>query len=159
MKNCNAKQFKPDSKTRFVFVIIMDLFNLAFVFWGIVRKPNISNYFLFMFIGNLMVYFGYYCSMKIVNKESIPLVGKIVALLAIICVIPALYYFKGASAKSTNKTPAYSRNINRDCEISIYDTHDLWHFLSAGFLFFCYLFLLVLDDGIAHKDRTKIRVF
>ena len=79
--------------------------------------------------------------MKKVCKEPIPWVGIIVALLAIICVIPALYYFKGASAKSTNQTPAYSRNKNRDCEISIYDSHDLWHFLSAGFLFFSYLFL------------------
>ena len=97
--------------------------------------------------------------MKIVNKESIPLVGKIFALLAVICVIPALYYFKGANAKSTDTSPAHSRNMNLDCEFSIYDTHDIWHFLSAGFLFFSYLFLLVLEDGIAHKERTQIRVF
>ena len=159
MKNGNVKKFIPDSRTRFVFVIILDLFNLGFVFWGIFKQPNVSKYFLFMFIGNLMVYFGYYCIMKILNKEFIPRVGKIVGLLAIICVIPSLYYFKVVSAKSTSLSPAHSRNMNLDCEFSIYDSHDLWHFLSAGFIFFSYLFLLVLDDGIAHVPRNQIQVF
>ena len=39
-----------------------------------------------------MVYFGYYVTMKKLHKESIPWVGYIVALLALICVIPALWY-------------------------------------------------------------------
>ena len=63
------------------------------------------------------------------------------------------------AAKSTNLSPAFSRDLNMPCEISIFDTHDLWHFLSAGFLFFSFLLLLVLDDGIVEQKRTQIRIF
>ena len=88
-KNCDIV---PHAKRRFIFVCILDIVNFMFILWGNISQPNISSYFLFVFIGNLMVYFGYYVTMKKLHKESIPWVGYIVALLALICVIPALWY-------------------------------------------------------------------
>ena len=33
-------------------------------------------------------------------------------------------------------TPAHSRQYNQDCILlNFYDTHDIWHFLSAGAIF------------------------
>jgi hypothetical protein len=57
-------------------------------------------------------------------------------------------------------TPAFSRDKNRECLIfEFYDNHDVWHFLSAVAMFFSFLFLLVLDDGLVNVKRNKIHVF
>ncbi|XP_037024124.1 SID1 transmembrane family member 1-like [Bradysia coprophila] len=57
----------------------------------------------------------------------------------------------------TNLSPAESRAKNAPCIVKgFYDTHDLWHFLSAGAIFFFYMALLTLDDGILHKRREEI---
>ena len=50
-----------------------------------------------------MVYFGYYVTMKKLHKESIPWVGYIVALLALICVIPALWYLMNSFFSRQNE--------------------------------------------------------
>ncbi len=106
-----------------------------------------------------MVYFLYYVSMKLIKKEKIPPFAIGTTILALICWIPAFYFFVTAS-KSTEVSPAESRNLNAACLISdLYDTHDIWHFLSAAGLFFNFVLLLVLDDGIAHVPRNKISIF
>lgn len=57
-------------------------------------------------------------------------------------------------------TPAESRNYNKQCGLlQFYDTHDVWHFLSAAAMFFSFMLLLVIDDDITHKPRDKIPVF
>lgn len=50
----------------------------------------------------------------------------------------ALQYFKQTSYNS-NDLPAVSRAKNQDCVMFNYDSHDLWHLLSAVSLFFVYL--------------------
>ena len=139
-------------------MIILHVINIAFILWGNIFKPNVSSYFLYVFICNLMVYFGYYCILKVVHKEPIPKGCYVIAMMALICWIPALYYFN-KSAKSTNQSPAQSRNLNMECEISFFDTHDLWHFLSAGGLFLNFLLVLTIDDGITDKPRDSIHIF
>ena len=61
--------------------------------------------------------------------------------------------------KSTNESPAFSRNLNKSCVVSVFDTHDLWHFLSAGGLLLNFILLLVIDDGILNKPRDEIHIF
>ena len=112
-----------------------------------------------IFIGNLVIYFGYYVSMKIIKKEPIPKPASAVAVIALACWIPALYFFLD-EGKSTNLTPAESRNLNVECLwVDLYDTHDIWHFFSAAGLFFSFVLLIVLDDGIEKEPRNKIYIF
>ena len=75
------------------------------------------------------------------------------------CWIPGIYFFL-EKVKSTGKTPAQSRNQNVECILGdLYDHHDVWHFLSAAGLFFSFILLLVLDDGIDHVPRNRILIF
>lgn len=57
-------------------------------------------------------------------------------------------------------TPALSRHLNHECRVlQFYDSHDLWHFLSAMALYFTFNVLLTWDDGLAAVKRTEIAVF
>lgn len=147
------------SKKRGIFIILLDCINIAFIAFGGWTRPNISTYLLMIFIGNLMVYFFYYLCMKLWKKEKIPVPAYFISILSIACWIPALYFFT-SEEKSTNNSPAQSRNLNVECLLGdLYDSHDIWHFFSAAGLFFSFLLLLVLDDGISHLPRNKISIF
>jgi hypothetical protein len=41
----------------------------------------------------------------------------------------------------------------------MYDNHDIWHFFSAAGLFFSFMFLLTLDDGLVQTPREKLVIF
>jgi hypothetical protein len=43
--------------------------------------------------------------------------------------------------------------------LNFYDTHDIWHMLSAFGLFFNALTLLALDDDLSVTPRNRIVVF
>ncbi|XP_070548991.1 SID1 transmembrane family member 1-like [Ptychodera flava] len=74
--------------------------------------------------------------------------------------VPALYFFVQGLAQ-WEKTPAESREGNRDCLLfDFYDDHDVWHFLSACGLFFTFMTLLTLDDDVDYnKPRDEIPAF
>uniref|UniRef100_A0AAZ3S977 SID1 transmembrane family member 2 n=1 Tax=Oncorhynchus tshawytscha TaxID=74940 RepID=A0AAZ3S977_ONCTS len=58
------------------------------------------------------------------------------------------------------KTPAESREHNRDCIVlSFFDDHDIWHFLSSIAMFGSFLVLLTMDDDLDNVQRDKIFVF
>ena len=80
------------------------------------------------------------------------------AVLALVFWIPALYLFV-QKAKDTSLTPAQSRAKNEECLISMFDKHDIWHFLSGAGLLTVFLILLVIDDGIAEVPYDKIPTF
>ncbi|GBP53589.1 SID1 transmembrane family member 1 [Eumeta japonica] len=74
-------------------------------------------------------------------------------------VVPALYFFTyGSSDWST--TAAQSRARNHRCKLlEFYDSHDLWHLLSAIALYLTFCAMLTWDDGLAAVKRTDIAVF
>ena len=110
-------------------------------------------------MANGFIYFNYYLLMKLKHREKFTWPAIIVAVLALACIPPALYHL-GANEKNTHLTAAQSRQGNADCLWGdLFDAHDIWHFFSAGGLFFAFIFLLILDDGIAHMPRSKIPVF
>ena len=70
-----------------------------------------------------------------------------------------LYFFSNPPY-SSGGSAAQSRNSNKECEIfGFYDYHDIWHFLSAAGLFFCYMLLLTLDEGLLDTDTQSILIF
>ena len=58
-------------------------------------------------------------------------------------------------------TPAESRNLNSECLLPYlsYDNHDVWHALGAVALFFIFLMIMTLDDGLFNVRRDKIKIF
>lgn len=137
----------------------MDFCNIALMIVGALHKPNISTYLLMIFVGNLFIYFFYYLSLKLINKEKILVQFWIVVVLATLFWIPGLVFFQ-LPGKKTSLTPAQSRNINLECyRGGFYDNHDIWHFLSSAGLFLCFTTLLIMDDGIADVPRDQILIF
>ena len=68
------------------------------------------------------------------------------------------YYTHGTTSRS--HSPAQSRNINRPCAVwDFYDSHDMWHFLSATAIFLAFLSLLTMDDDFIDVPKNQIDVF
>lgn len=58
------------------------------------------------------------------------------------------------------ETPAQSRQHNAPCSsLSFYDTHDLWHGVSAAALFLSFNMLLTMDDALRDTPRDQIPTF
>lgn len=83
----------------------------------------------------------------------------ITAVLMVLCWIPALYFF-GQGLTDWQKTPAESRNGNNNCiVVDFFDSHDVWHFLSAFGVFFSFVTIMTVDDDIMNRSRNSIPVF
>ncbi|XP_071172797.1 SID1 transmembrane family member 1-like isoform X2 [Mytilus edulis] len=151
---------RPMYKDRFIFLVIGNSINWSIAIFGVVTRPrDFASYLLAIFIGNLMFYTVYYTIMKLRHKERLhPLLIFFVAC-AILCWIPALYFFF-AHLTSWQLNPSQSREGNQNCMLfEFYDSHDIWHFLSAISMFFSFLILLTLDDDLFSTRRDKIPVF
>ena len=133
--------------------------NFGIIILGNVKDFNeISTFFLMIFVLNAMLYFSYYWSMKIIRKEPMEPIVYCFAFLVLVFMVPGGYLFT-SKEKTTVASPAISRNMNKKCVIAIFSGHDLWHFLSSAGLFFIFLLLLVIDDGIANWPQEKIHIF
>ena len=97
--------------------------------------------------------------MKTYHKEKIRGPPIVYSILAVLCWVPALYFFTAIKSSSL-VTPAESRNLNDECAVlDLYDNHDIWHIFSAGGLFFSYMMILTLDDGLFYTRREEIHIF
>lgn len=153
------RTFHGFSKKRLVLVIILNLINIIFIIYGAIFQPGISTFLLGIFIANLLTYAVYYIVMKVYHKERITWTTRIYICVGVICWIPALYFFVSTKA-SSDLSPAESRNLNGECVVlDLFDNHDLWHMFSAAGLFFCFMMLMSLDDGLFYTPRNKIHIF
>ncbi len=158
------KDKRPDfsfkiPKEHAILIVLLILVNLVLLVCGAAVQPNTSSFILNIFIGNLLAYVAYYAGMKIYHKEKLTISVYIWAILTAISVVIALYYYTRGITDST-LTPAESRNGNRECILfDMYDSHDVWHMFSAMGLFFVYMLLLNLDDGVFFTPRSEIKVF
>lgn len=65
-------------------------------------------------------------------------------------------YFK-IDLTEWRKSAAYSREGNSDCTLwDFYDEHDIWHMLSSVAIFFLYMTLLTLDDGVQDVSKERL---
>jgi hypothetical protein len=134
--------------------------NIAFAFYGAIVQPeSFPNHLLFVFLGNLAIYLLYYILMKIIHREHFTRFSIVFLLSAITFWSSSLYFFY-QEVKSYEVQPAISRMRNRPCILlNTYDVHDIWHLLSSFSLFFSFLTLLTLDDGIRKKRRKELAAF
>uniref|UniRef100_A0A2K5QVH5 SID1 transmembrane family member 2 n=1 Tax=Cebus imitator TaxID=2715852 RepID=A0A2K5QVH5_CEBIM len=125
---------------RMVLLVMGNVINWSLAAYGLIMRPNdFASYLLAIGICNLLLYFAFYIIMKLRSGERI----KLIPLLCIVCTsvvwgFALFFFFQGLS--TWQKTPAESREHNRDCILlDFFDDHDIWHFLSSIAMFGSFL--------------------
>jgi hypothetical protein len=145
---------------RMILLTLANLANWAIAAFGVIRMDqDFASHLLIIFMANLFIYTNFYIIMKITHREKIFWQSWVYIALSIVFWGLALTVFIHGST-SWQTSPAESRTRNRECMLlRFYDTHDIWHFLSAASMFFSFMILLTLDDGLINTPRHKIAVF
>ncbi|XP_068773017.1 SID1 transmembrane family member 2 isoform X3 [Struthio camelus] len=158
--DCVRQCSGPMYVDRMVLLVMGNIINWSLAAYGLIVRPNdFASYLLAIGICNLLLYFAFYIIMKLRSGERI----KLIPLLCIISTsvvwgFALFFFFQGLS--TWQKTPAESREHNRDCILlDFFDDHDIWHFLSSVAMFGSFLVLLTLDDDLDCVQRDKIYVF
>ncbi|GFO22380.1 sid1 transmembrane family member 1 [Plakobranchus ocellatus] len=151
---------RPVYPNRFCLLLVGNIVNWGFAIYGAVAQPqNFASFFLAIFIGNLLLYIIFYLIMKLWSREHLSWLVVVVILISMVTWSGSLYFFF-QRLSNWQTSPAGSREGNRMCIfLSFYDSHDIWHFLSAMSMFFSFLIILLLDDDLAQTRRDKIPVF
>ncbi|XP_060828615.1 SID1 transmembrane family member 1-like [Bombus pascuorum] len=152
--------FRPLYMGRFIILIVGNLWNVALAVLGNMHsEKNFATFLLAVLMSNLILYTFFYIVMKVCHKERILLQPAIYIVLSIVFWGAALHFFIHNSI-SWELTPAQSRNYNKPCILlNFFDSHDIWHFLSALAMFFSFMVLLTLDDDLIDVHRSQISVF
>ena len=151
---CKKKKNDPQSLVKAFLVILINVIVSCIVAFYL-QKPGVSRYLLAILMLNMAMYIIYYITMKLyyfyrsINcypKEGLRKTTIAYLIMALIFASLAVYYFKLMVRKKSSVSPAESRNLNAECEILIFDSHDLWHFFSGASIFFTFMpqFVLVL---------------
>ncbi|XP_069470583.1 SID1 transmembrane family member 2 isoform X1 [Ambystoma mexicanum] len=158
--DCIRQCSGPMYMDRMVLLVMGNIINWSLAAYGLIIRPNdFASYLLAIGICNLLLYFAFYIIMKLRSGERI----KFIPFMCIICTsvvwgFALFFFFQGLS--TWQKTPAESREHNRDCILlNFFDDHDIWHFLSSIAMFGSFLVLLTLDDDLDNVQRDKIYVF
>ncbi|XP_012280860.1 SID1 transmembrane family member 2 isoform X2 [Orussus abietinus] len=175
---------RPIYGARLVLLVIANLCNLALAIFGNMHhEKDFDTYLLAVLMTNLLLYMVFYIVMKVcvshcyINVDNIVMINPatfyfqlchrewimleplIYIILAILVWGAALYFFINKSI-SWALTPAQSRLYNKPCELlNFFDSHDIWHFLSALAMFFSFMVLSTLDDDLVNVHRSQIPVF
>ncbi|KAM3875575.1 SID1 transmembrane family member 2 [Diretmus argenteus] len=145
---------------RMVLLVMGNIVNWSLAAYGLIERPNdFASYLLAIAICNLLLYFAFYIIMKLRSGERIKCLPLVCILFtAVVWGFALFFFFQGLS--TWQKTPAESREHNRDCILlSFFDDHDIWHFLSSIAMFGSFLVLLTMDDDLDTVQRDKIYVF
>ncbi|KAI4815095.1 hypothetical protein KUCAC02_005260 [Chaenocephalus aceratus] len=145
---------------RMVLLVLGNIINWSLAAFGLLERPNdFASYLLAIAICNLLLYFAFYIIMKLRSGERIGCLALVCILFtAVVWGVALFFFFQGLS--TWQKTPAESREHNRDCILlSFFDDHDIWHFLSSIAMFGSFLVLLTMDDDLDTIQRDKILAF
>ncbi|XP_056297452.1 SID1 transmembrane family member 2 isoform X2 [Pseudoliparis swirei] len=145
---------------RMVLLVMGNIVNWSLAAYGLIERPNdFASYLLAIAICNLLLYFAFYIIMKLRSGERIQCLALVCILFtAAVWGLALYFFFQGLS--TWQKTPAESREHNRDCILlSFFDDHDIWHFLSSIAMFGSFLVLMTMDDDLDAVQRDKIFAF
>ncbi|NXT28357.1 SIDT2 protein, partial [Syrrhaptes paradoxus] len=158
--DCVRQCSGPMYLDRMVLLVMGNIVNWSLAAYGLIVRPNdFASYLLAIGICNLLLYFAFYIIMKLRSGERIQLIPLLCILgTSVVWGFALFFFFQGLS--TWQKTPAESREHNRDCILlDFFDDHDIWHFLSSIAMFGSFLVLLTLDDDLDCVQRDKIYVF
>ncbi|XP_060803622.1 SID1 transmembrane family member 1 [Amyelois transitella] len=145
---------------RLVALLVANALNWAFALYGLFTQDgDFAGHLLTLLLGNTLLHLMYYLAMKLFNGERPRWYAWCYVAGASAAWAPALYFFLAGST-DWSATPAQSRHLNHECRVlRFYDSHDLWHFLSAIALYLTFNVFLTWDDGLTAVKRTDIAVF
>ncbi|XP_040390083.1 SID1 transmembrane family member 2 isoform X4 [Cygnus olor] len=158
--DCVRQCSGPMYVDRMVLLVMGNIINWSLAAYGLIVHPNdFASYLLAIGICNLLLYFAFYIIMKLRSGERIKLIPLLCIIgTSVVWGFALFFFFQGLS--TWQKTPAESREHNRDCILlDFFDDHDIWHFLSSIAMFGSFLVLLTLDDDLDCVQRDKIYVF
>uniref|UniRef100_A0A673ZPU8 SID1 transmembrane family member 2 n=1 Tax=Salmo trutta TaxID=8032 RepID=A0A673ZPU8_SALTR len=159
IRQCSGPMYIVIDNSSLTYIVWL-LFCLSRAAYGLLKTPNdFASYLLAIAICNLLLYFAFYIIMKLRSGERIQCMAMVCILFtAVVWGFALFFFFQGLS--TWQKTPAESREHNRDCIVlSFFDDHDIWHFLSSIAMFGSFLVLLTMDDDLDNVQRDKIFVF
>ena len=164
-----AKEIKTGQinsvRVRLVFVAFLILYNFGHVLFIIINISwssvplNASNHLLILIMAHLFIYTMFYITMKLMHEEFLTWSCRLYFIVSVVMIIISIYFFL-QSPKKQDESPSISRHSNQECILfNFYDSHDLWHFLSAGGLFTTFMFFLNIDEDLKYTPRKYISVF
>ncbi|XP_063532121.1 SID1 transmembrane family member 1-like [Cydia strobilella] len=159
-----ARGFQPRSRplyaARLVLLLIANAVNWMFAIYGLfVQAADFASHLLNVLLANTLLYMLFYLTMKLMHGERPRWYAWCYLGGAVAAWVPALYFFMSGST-DWSAAPAQSRHKNHECMImDFYDSHDLWHMLSAAALYLSFAAMLTWDDGLSAVRRTDIAVF
>ncbi|KAM3955409.1 LOW QUALITY PROTEIN: SID1 transmembrane family member 1-like [Aphomia sociella] len=150
----------PTHCGRCVLLLLANLANWAVAAYGVAQHSrDFASHLLLVLMSNLFLYTLFYIVMKLLHRESIRWYSWVfIAITYTVWFISSYFYLD----QSTNwaLTPAQSRRNNRVCSLlQLYDSHDIWHFLSSAAMFFSFNMYLTIDDNLSNVPRDEIMVF
>ena len=151
---------RPRYVNRMIILVFANCLNIGFAMFGAITQPeSFPNHLLFIFLANLVLYLTYYIIMKLIHRERFTRTAIISLLFSLLFWLPALYFFYD-EVKNYEVQPALSRTMNQNCILlNAYDAHDIWHLLSSFALFFSFLSIFSMDDGVRTKQRSELAAF
>lgn len=157
---CKWKMFKLRWH-RLISVIVFCIVNLlqTLNIW----VSDFATLLLHFLISNLIYYLLHYVLIKLfvhrefkLNFRSMQPLVYLVLTIGVSFV--ALIYFK-IDLTEWRKSAAYSREGNGKCTLwNFYDEHDIWHMYSAVAIFFLYMTLLTMDDGVQGVRQSNLKL-
>ncbi|CAH0714033.1 unnamed protein product, partial [Brenthis ino] len=138
---------RPLYRTRLAMLLLINGLNWLFAIYGLLgHSRDFAGHMLQVLLGNALVYMGFYLVMKLVHGERLRAHAWVLLVLAAAAWVPSLYFFTYGYAEWA-LPPAVSRHLNHECLVlQFYDSHDLWHILSAIALYLTFNVLLTWDD-------------
>ena len=154
----------PVNKPRILQILMVCVINAISLIVMYDLNMDAATALLIFIINNQLAYIAYYWLMKLVyrelcNRPIVALFPIFLSLTSATCFIIALYFFF-SSVTNWQYSPSGSRCLNSDCIfLEFFDSHDIWHVLSAFGLFFNFLAIIMIDDNISEIPKKKIQVF
>ncbi|KAL4712170.1 hypothetical protein ACJJTC_011031 [Scirpophaga incertulas] len=150
----------PTHCARCVLLVIANGANWAAAAYGVSQHSrDFASHLLLVLMSNLFLYTLFYIVMKLLHRESIRWYSWVfIALTYTVWFSSSVFYLD----QSTNwaLTPAQSRRNNKACSLlELYDSHDIWHFMSSIAMFFSFNMYLTIDDNLSNVPRNNIMVF
>ncbi len=150
-----AKQIQKRDIPKLILIFILNAFTLGMYIFATITKPNFTDWLLGVCIVNLVIYFTYYLSQKIKNRERIGFLLWIWMLIDIVIMSLSIVFFL-ISVTDKFSTMEESNKLNKPCVLLHYfDYHDIWHVLSAVGLFIFMNIIYFLDQ----KVTERIQIF